>query len=178
MLRLPPVRCPHPQRCPQQRRFNIMHRQRVARQHCINPAMPNQTRQWFRTAGMHHHRPCHRDDLLPIATHLLHDAGGLPHSRFYLPLRRNLVAHEREPQTVALLSFGNHPNALHAHHNLVARFHIAQAPAHRCPFAHHNHRVHALIGRFNPLPPHAHLRPLVRRRIEILRRAAVFLRHA
>ena len=132
---------------------------------------------------MNHHRARHGDDGLALLLRLPRQRRRLPHRGLHLALGGNLVRHERERQTVALLRFRRHADAVHAGDHHVAGLQIAQAPAVRCRTRRRrvlddDHGVHALVLHFHPFAGDAHEGVVIAGGVEIFRRAAVALHQA
>ena len=175
VLLLPSVGEAHAERGAEQRRFDIVHAERVAAQHGMHPAAANQRGEAGDSAGVHHHRTGDHQDLLFLLDGVAHQRRGLPHGGFHLALRRDAVGHEGEGQAVALLGFGRDADAAQAHHDRVAGAQIAQAAAIGAAVPDHHHGVHALVFDLDPLLPVAHVGVVVGGGVEIFRRAAVAL---
>ncbi len=166
------------ERSAEQRRFDIVHAERVAGEHGLHEAAADQRRQTRDAAGVDHHRPGDHDHFLFLLDGLAYQRGRLPDGGFHLPLGRDAVRHEGEGQAVALFGFGRHADAAQPGDDAVARAQIAQTAAGGAAFGDYDHGVHALVFGFDPLAAVSHEGAMVGGGIEILRRAAVALHFA
>ena len=142
---------PHAERSAEQRGLHVVNAQRVAAEQRVHEAAADQRRQALHAAGVHHHRTRHHDHFQLLLERLPDQRRGLPHGGLHLALRRDAVGHEGERQPVALLRFGRHADAAHAHHHAVARPDIAQPAAPGAAIGDHDQRIHALVLHFDPL---------------------------
>ena len=127
-----------------------------------------------RTARVHDHRS--GDDRDPSARRLdvAHHRGDALDADFDPALRRNLVRHEREAVAIAIAELRRHAHAGHAAHDPIAGPHVAQLAAARGPCR--RSTITASMRCFcdvEPAAAAAHHRAVVRRRVEIVRHAAV-----
>ena len=115
-------------------------------------------------------------NLLSLGLHRTHHLRDSVDGSFDTPFRRNLVRHERKPVSIAILERRHDADAFDAADDRVAFLHVAQLPAGGAAAVDDDDGVHALIGDQRPLAAFADMRLVVRRRIEIFRRAAVQIR--
>ena len=94
---------------------------------------------------------------------------------FDATLRRDVVAHEREAETVALAELGRHANAFVAADDRLAALDVAQLPARRAPVVDDDDGVHPLFLDLHPASADPHLGAVVGRRVEVVRDAAILL---
>ena len=118
-----------PSEVPGQRELDVVHRQRVAGEHDVDVALPDQLREVLDAAGVDDDRAGDDGDapagLLDVAHHL-RDAR---HAAFDAPLGRDVVAHEGEAEPVALAELRRHADAVVAADDRLAGLDVAQLAA-------------------------------------------------
>jgi hypothetical protein len=122
---------------------------------------------------VHEYRTGDEGNLSARALHIRHHRRNTSDGHFHTPLRRDLVRHEREAETIALLKLRDGSHALHSTYDLVAGPHVAQFAADGTAVFDHDDRIHPLALDFQPAAAVPHERLEVRRGVEIIRHAAV-----
>ncbi len=173
VLFLTPVALPNTERGSQQRGLDIMNAQGVSAQQRVHVAFSDQFRKRDGASRVYDHRTGHGDNLLSGRARVFDQGGGLLHGRFHLAFRGYAVAHEGERETIAFLRFGNHADAAHSGHHLVAGSKIAHAPAPGLVAIDYDHGVHALVLNFHPLVVAADIGSIIGSGVKIFGSAAV-----
>ena len=157
----------------EQRELGIVDRERIAGEHGVDPAAPDQLDEVIRPAGVNDHRTSDEDDWPAARPGLAHQRRDFADADLYPPLRRDLVRHEHEIGAVALPELGRDTQALHAADHAIASANLAQLATDRTAVVEHDHGVHALMLNFRPTPFDANLGAHVRCRIEIVGHTAI-----
>src|SRR6476659_9369880 len=93
--------------------------------------------------------------------HLAHHLRDARDAALDAPLRRDVVAHERESKPVALPEFRRDANAVVSTDDRLTRLDVAQLSTLRLRRGHDDHRVHPLFFDFDPLALQADMRPVI-----------------
>src|SRR5215472_7038851 len=157
----------------EERGLDIVHAQRVAAQHAVNPAAADERGQPGNPAGVDDDRPGHGEHFEFLLDGLANQRCRLADGGLHLALGADAVGHEGEFQAIALFGFRSHADAAHPDHDAVAPAEIAQAAAGCAAVADYDHGVHALVFDLDPLVAEAHVSLVVGGGVEILGRATV-----
>src|SRR5690242_21798276 len=125
---------------------------------------------------MNDDRPGDDRDAAAAALHVAHHLCDAGDAALDAALRRDVVAHEREPETVALPELGSDADAGVPAHDLLARLDVTELATHGFRSVDDDDGIHALAVDINPPAVQADLGPMVGRRVEVIGDAAVLLR--
>jgi hypothetical protein len=125
--------------------------QRVSGEDDIDISLTDQCCEMLDAAGVNDHRPGDDGDAAASRFDIAHHLGDARHAALDTTLGRDVVAHEREAQTVALAKFRCHADAgVTTHHGLTG-LDVPELATSRGLSVDDDHGVHPLAGDFNPL---------------------------
>ena len=163
----------HAERRAVQRLLDVMDSEGVARKHHVDVALPDEIAEVRAAARVDDDRTGDEGDALAGPPRRPHHRRDPRHADLDAALRRNLVRHEREAEPVAGLELRDDFHALDPADHGVSGANLPQLAADRAFIRDHDDGVHALALDCNPLPGDPHGRLMVRRRVEVFRRAPV-----
>src|SRR5262249_5576074 len=113
----------------EQRLLHVMDRERVAREEHVDEAAADEIAEIPSAARMDDDRAGHDGDALAGRFRVAHHRRDPRDAHLDAPLRRDLVRHEREPESIARLEFGDDLDAAYAADDRVPFPDLAQFPA-------------------------------------------------
>ena len=156
-----------------ERLLDVVHGERVAREQHVHVAVADQIAEVGAAAGVDDDGAGDERDAFARLLGRAHHRGDARHAHLDAALGRDLVRHEREAEPIARLELRHDLDPVDAADDRVAVAELAQLPADGAAVLDDDRRVHALAIDRHPLAVEAHGRLMVRRRVEVLRRAAV-----
>ena len=168
----------HAERRAEQRLLRVVHGQGIAREQDVHVAAPDQLDEVRAAAGVDDDGSGDEGNLQPTLTDVPHHRGDAADARFDAPLGGDLVRHEPEVGPGPVAELGPDADAFEAAHDAIAGADLAEFPAHRAARHQHDDGIHALTFDFDPGTADPDVGALVGRGVEVVRHAAVLLRHA
>ena len=133
-----------------QRELDVVHGQRVPGEDDVHVALADQRREVLDAAGVDDDRPGDDGDAAAGRLDVAHHLRDARHAAFDATLGRDVVAHEREAETVALAELRRHADAGVAAHDRLAGLDVPQLAAGGGLSVDDDHRVHALLVDLDP----------------------------
>ena len=99
-----------PSEVPGQRELDVVHGERVPGEDGLHISGANQLREVLHASRVDDDGAGDNGNAAAGLLHLAHHGGDAGDTAFDAPLRRDVVAHEREAETVALAELGRHAN--------------------------------------------------------------------
>src|SRR5207244_2340629 len=103
--------------------LDIVHRERIPCEQRLDVAAADEPAEVLDAARVHDNGPGDERDAAAGGPHVPHHGRDFSHAHFDATLGRDVVGHEREPETVALAEIRRDADAVHAADDQIVSFH-------------------------------------------------------